>query len=179
MSLKKVIREFYHEKKLQEGFDPEGNPDLKYYAFDWDDNVMNMPTKIMILDDQDNEIGMSTDDFAEHRNELGKKPFVYNGKTIVGFASNPFRNFRGEGEKQFLVDVMSASLGPSWDDFVECVNGGSIFAIITARGHNPMILKQAVYNYIINDYQGNTFYTDKPFVKLDYFFLKSLILRCM
>ena len=29
------------------------------------------------------------------------------------------------------------------------------------------------YNYIINDYQDNTFYTDKPFVKLDYFFLKS------
>lgn len=29
------------------------------------------------------------------------------------------------------------------------------------------------YNYTINDYQGNTFYTDRPFVKLDYFFLKS------
>lgn len=29
------------------------------------------------------------------------------------------------------------------------------------------------YNYLINEYQGNTFYTDKPFVKLDYFFLKS------
>ncbi len=29
------------------------------------------------------------------------------------------------------------------------------------------------YNYMINEYQGNTFYTDKPFVKLDYFFLKS------
>lgn len=29
------------------------------------------------------------------------------------------------------------------------------------------------YNYMINRYQGNTFYTDKPFAKLDYFFLKS------
>ncbi|MDN3678041.1 carboxypeptidase-like regulatory domain-containing protein [Flavobacterium paronense] len=29
------------------------------------------------------------------------------------------------------------------------------------------------YNYLINEYQGNTFYTDKPSVKLDYFFLKS------
>ena len=48
MSLKKVIREFYHEKKLQEGFDPEGNPDLKYYAFDWDDNIVHMPTKIIL-----------------------------------------------------------------------------------------------------------------------------------
>ena len=56
---------------------------FKYYAFDWDDNVMNMPTKIMVLDDHDNEIGMSTDDFAEHRHDLGKKPFIYNGKTII------------------------------------------------------------------------------------------------
>jgi hypothetical protein len=83
MSLKKSIRRHLLEM-VTEGMDPSGLPDHKYYAFDWDDNVMNMPTKIMILDDKDNEIGMSTDDFAEHRNELGKKPFVYNGKTIVG-----------------------------------------------------------------------------------------------
>ena len=29
------------------------------------------------------------------------------------------------------------------------------------------------YNFVINEYQGTKFYTDKPFVKLDYFFLKS------
>lgn len=29
------------------------------------------------------------------------------------------------------------------------------------------------YNFVINEYQGNTFYTDKPFARLDYFFLKS------
>jgi len=89
MNLKKSIRRQLLEM-VTEGMDPSGLPDHKYYAFDWDDNVMNMPTKIMVLDDKDNEIGMSTDDFAEYRNELGKKPFVYNGKTIVGFASNPF-----------------------------------------------------------------------------------------
>jgi len=126
MNLKKSIRRQLLEM-VTEGMDPSGLPDHKYYAFDWDDNVMNMPTKIMVLDDKDNEIGMSTDDFAEYRNELGKKPFVYNGKTIVGFASNPFRNFRGEGERQFLVDVMSASL---------------------------MILKQAVYKLIKNNVSG-------------------------
>lgn len=152
MSLKKSIRQ--HLLNIVEGFDPNNLPDHKYYAFDWDDNVMNMPTKIMILDDKGNEIGMSTEDFAEHRHELGKTPFVYNGKTIVGYAQEPFRYFRTEGDKSFLVDVMSASFGPSWNDFVECVNGGSIFAIITARGHNPEILKQAVYKLIRNDVGG-------------------------
>ena len=30
MSIRRIIREFYEEKQLMEGFDPEGNPDLKY-----------------------------------------------------------------------------------------------------------------------------------------------------
>ena len=77
MSLKKVIREFYHEKKLQEGFDPEGNPDLKYYAFDWDDNIATMPTQIILLSDEDKEVGMSTEDFADYRGMIGKEPFDY------------------------------------------------------------------------------------------------------
>lgn len=29
------------------------------------------------------------------------------------------------------------------------------------------------YNYLINKYSGSTFYTDKPFARLDYYFLKS------
>lgn len=141
-------------RRLIEGLDPNKLPDHKYYAFDWDDNVLNMPTKIMVLDGEGNEVGMSTDDFAEHRTDIGVKPFVYNGKKIVSFANNPFRFFRQEGEKQFLIDIMSAGFGPSWNDFVECINGGSIFAIITARGHNPKVLKQAVYKLIKNDVGG-------------------------
>jgi hypothetical protein len=29
------------------------------------------------------------------------------------------------------------------------------------------------YSYTVNDYQSSRFYTDKPFVRLDYYFLKS------
>jgi len=152
MNYKKLIRRTLH--KLSEGFDPSGLPDHKYYAFDWDDNVMNMPTKIIVLDEDGNEVGISTDDFTEHRHQIGKEPFVYNGKTIISYAERPFRNFRDEGEAQFLEDIMSAGFGPSWNDFVECINGGSIFAIITARGHNPEILKEAVYKLIKNNIGG-------------------------
>lgn len=147
-----VIKKKLH--KLLEGLDPNKVPDHKYYAFDWDDNVMNMPTEIVLLDNTGKEVGMSTEDFAEYRTHIGNEPFIYNGKQIVSFANNPFRNFRQEGEKQFLIDIMSAGFGPSWSDFVECVNGGSIFAIITARGHNPNVLKQAVYKLIKNDIGG-------------------------
>ena len=49
---------------------------------------------------------------------------------------------------------MVAETGPSWDDFVEAINGGSIFSIITARGHTPSVLKDAVYNMIMTNHNG-------------------------
>ena len=93
-------------RKISEGFKDEKTPDLKYYAFDWDDNIVHMPTKIVLKDDKGEEVGMSTEDFAEYRHQVGKGDFDYNGHTIVGYAENPFRNFRTEGDKDFLIDSM-------------------------------------------------------------------------
>lgn len=142
------------KRRLQEGFKDDKTPDLKYYAFDWDDNIVHMPTKIVVKNDKGEEIGMSTDDFAEHRHEIGKNDFKYKGDTIVGYAENPFRNFRTEGDKDFLIDSMRAKEGPAFNDFREAINNGSIFSIITARGHNPNTIKEAIYNYIINNFNG-------------------------
>ena len=154
MDIKKHVYRQVFKRKLKEGITDEGRPDLKYYAFDWDDNVCFMPTKIILLNDKDDEVGMSTEDFAEHRNQIGVEPFNYKGTRIVDFAKNPFRNFNVEGDKKFIIDSMVASPGPSWNDFVECINGGSIFAIITARGHNPEALKEAVLNFILSNHNG-------------------------
>lgn len=139
---------------LQEGFDDAGTPDLKYYAFDWDDNLMYMPTKIILLDDKGKEVPMSTEGFAEHRHDIGKTPFNYDGHTIVGYAEKPYRNFRESGDKQFKIDAMKAKTGPAWSDFVEAINNGSIFSIITARGHNPETIKDAIYNLIVSNHNG-------------------------
>jgi len=141
-------------KEFTEGFKSENTPDLKYYAFDWDDNIVHMPTKIIVLDDSGDEVGMSTDDFAEYRHMIGREPFNYKGKQIVDYAESPFRNFRSSGDKDFLVDAMKAKTGPAFDDFREAINNGSIFAIITARGHNPNTIKEAIYNYIISGFNG-------------------------
>ena len=97
---------------------------------------------------------MSTEDFAEYRTEIGKEPFEYEGHTVTGFDDDAFRDFRVTGDKKFLTDSMKAPIGPAWDDFVEAVNNGSIFAIVTARGHTPSVLKQAVYNLIQNNKHG-------------------------
>ena len=153
MNINKYVRNFV-KNKLNEGFTEEGNPDTKYYAFDWDDNIMFMPTSIIVLSENDDEVPMSTEDFAEHRHQIGKEPFSYKGTTVVDFAPDPFRNFGVKGDKRFVLDAMVASVGPSWNDFVECINGGSIFAIITARGHNPNTLKEGVYNLIMANKNG-------------------------
>jgi hypothetical protein len=124
--------------------------ELLYYAFDWDDNILHMPTEIVLLDNEGNEVGMSTSDFAEYRSMVGKEEFDYNGHIIVSFAQNPFRNFRDESDKQiFIKDVEKALLdeslkAKSWDDFIECLTTGALFAIITARGHEPEPMRKGV-----------------------------------
>lgn len=142
------------KKEFQEGFTDKSTPDLKYYAFDWDDNIVHMPTEIILSDDKGNEVGMSTEDFAEYRTVIGKKPFTYKGKKIADFAPNAFRYFRTEGDKKFIIDSMRAKIGPAFDDFKEAINNGSIFSIITARGHNPNTIKEAIYNYIVSGFGG-------------------------
>ena len=154
MSLKNRIRKNLNDLFfIKEGIE-EGQPDLKYYAFDWDDNIVIMPTQIMLITEEGYEVGMSTEDFAEYRQRIGKEPFDYKGETIVGYAENPYRNFGVEGDKKFIVDSLLAEPGPSWDDFVECINGGSIFAIITARGHTPSVLRDSIYNMIVTNHNG-------------------------
>lgn len=152
--IRKILREYIEEKELKEGFDDQGQPDLKYYAFDWDDNILEMPTKIVVQTEDGKEVGMSTEDFADYRGMIGSEPFLYDGDMIVGYAEDPYRNFTVKGDSQFIVDAMLADIGPSWDDFVEAVNGGSIFSIITARGHTPSVLRDAVYNMIVTNHKG-------------------------
>jgi hypothetical protein len=141
-------------KIVKESFKDETTPNMKYYAFDWDDNIVHMPTKIMVKNSDGKEVGMSTEDFAKYRGQIGKETFNYNGEEIVGYADEPFRYFRTEGDKQFIIDSLRAKEGPAFDDFREAINNGSIFSIITARGHNPETLKQAVYNYIVSGFGG-------------------------
>lgn len=149
MNYKKVVREI-----ISEIIHDQMKPTMKYYAFDWDDNLMYMPTKIYLKDDKGKVVGMSTEDFAEYRTEIGKEPFEYEGHTIVGFDDDAFRDFRVTGDQAFIKDAMKAETGPAWNDFVEAINNGSVFAIITARGHTPSVLKNAVYNLIKKNKHG-------------------------
>jgi len=136
---------------------------LYYYAFDWDDNILKMPTEIMLISEDGEEVGISTEDYAKYRNIIGKKNFSYKGKAITGYIkdengntdfSSSFRNFRDSDPDNFLNDVKKSIqmglYGPSYGDFLECITNGSLFAIITARGHESENLRKGV-EYIIDE----------------------------
>lgn len=112
---------------------------LLYYAFDWDDNILNMTTVIHMDKKVNGEwvpTDVSTAEFAEVR---GDKE---NWRVLNNDPEAAFSDFRDNGPKginAFLDDVKKSismkRFGPAWNDFMECLSNGCIFAIITARGH--------------------------------------------
>jgi len=125
-----------------------------YYSFDFDDNILYMPTKIhmeKLVDGEWVHTPVSTSRFAEVRNDS------QNWRILEGNPDKAFAEFRDNGPRgvtAFLQDVKKAvsdgKFGPAWYDFVECLTNGSLFSIITARGHEPegMILG---IEYIIDE----------------------------
>jgi hypothetical protein len=126
---------------------PSDGQSIKYYAFDWDDNIQSLPTTIN-LKSPDEEIveRVSTEEFAHKRND----PIILE-KLKQGYEwdYSAFRN-----DEQFFIDEAKSSIGPAWDDFVECVNNASIFAIITARGHSPEAYKKVITKMINTNQNG-------------------------
>merc|ERR1719463_342717 len=47
----------------------EDGLNLDYNLFDWDDNVVRMPTKIWVRDDNGAPFTLSTEEFAKRRND--------------------------------------------------------------------------------------------------------------
>jgi hypothetical protein len=118
---------------------------LLYYAFDWDDNILNMPTKIHmdhLVDGEWIPTKVSTAEFAEVRNDKD------NWRIDYDIAFNEFRDQGERGDNAFLEDTKSAisqgKFGPAWSDFIECLSNGSVFAIITARGHEAPAMRKGI-----------------------------------
>lgn len=126
---------------------------LSYLALDWDDNILHMST-LIYMDHLINDIWVkepvSTSKFAEIRNDsswrIREDSFV------------EFRDFGPRGKNAFLDDTIEAinrkEYGPSWDAFIEYLSKGTIFAIITARGHEPSSIRLAI-EYIIDNVLTN------------------------
>lgn len=136
--------------------------DFKYYIFDWDDNILHMPTKILMEHRADGEsewrsVELSTSTFALVRADTDH----YRPPADGGWRA-AFRNFADpetDGEpNRFIEDTMAAlakvSAGekpsPSYNTFKKTLVEGRIFAIVTARGHAPETIERAVRLFIEN-----------------------------
>jgi hypothetical protein len=142
----KKFETFISEKNM-------GGIELHYYCFDVDDNLLHLDTVIHMDKLVGNEwipVDVSTADFAIFRND--KENYrLRNGNPDESFSE--FRDTGPRGKMAFLIDVKKAirggSFGPAWDNFIKCLTEGAIFAIITARGHEPETIRKAI-EYIID-----------------------------
>ena len=132
--------------------------DFKYYIFDWDNNILHMPTRIHLEkrmpDGSWQPHSVSTAAFAV----LRKDPERYRPPGGVWpRAFVEFQDAHGEDESRFLRDtrdalrrVLSGEIkpGPSFETLRETLREGRLFAIVTARGHEPDSIRKAVQLFI-------------------------------
>lgn len=129
--------------------------DLKYYIFDWDDNILHMPTKILMehleKDGSWKSVEVSTTEFVKARKD------EKNYRAPGGDWNAAFRNFEDQpGRDTFMEDTIDAlekvahgeKPGPSYNALKKSLREGRLFAIVTARGHSPETIKRAVRVFI-------------------------------
>ena len=132
--------------------------DFKYYIFDWDDNILHMPTRIHL------ERRMSDGTWVPHCVSTAAFAVVRNDHEnfrppggVWDNAFVEFQDYANEGESRFLRDtrlslekVLSGEMkpGPSFDTLRETLREGRLFAIVTARGHESESLLKAVRLFV-------------------------------
>lgn len=139
-------KEYEFSKNLKASI-PE-NYVVKYYAFDWDDNILYMSTVIHMERKEGDKWTLedvSTAKFAKVRSDIENWRYPDNDPEK---AFSDFRDYGPNGPTIFLEDtkksIEAGKFGPSWDDFIECLTSGALFAIITARGHDSETMQEAV-----------------------------------
>ncbi len=134
--------------------------DYKYYIFDWDDNILHMPTRIHLekrgQDGHWRPHAVSTSVFSVVRND----PCNY--RPPAGDWAKAFAEFQDDldttgDDNIFLRDARKAihrvvtgqeEPGPSFETFRKTLVEGRLFAIVTARGHASATLRRGVEIFI-------------------------------
>lgn len=116
----------------------------KGYSFDWDDNVLNMPTKIHLekkVKGKWKNYDVSTEKFREIRHELdGENLRLKNNNQ-----NEAFEDFKTSIFIQHTKDAINANeFGPSFKKFKKTLLKGIDFSIITARGTSKDSLRKGI-----------------------------------
>lgn len=109
--------------------------EYKAYSFDLDDNLLRLPTKIYLRNEKQEIQEFSTLKFEKIRSKLKKLNLEITKDSFIDF----------EDDKRFLEEIPKSKKAGSWKKFERCiVEDSSIFAIITARGNSPSIIKKGI-----------------------------------
>ena len=137
-----------------------GTRDFKYYIFDWDDNILHMPTRIYL------EKRTSTGEWVPVSVSTGTYALVRTDEDHyrmprVGGREAAFRDFQDTpgvagDDRAFIRDTRAALSriaagevpGPSFKTLRKTLREGRIFAIVTARGHASETIREAVRIFI-------------------------------
>ncbi len=132
--------------------------DLRYYIFDWDDNILHMPTRIHLERLTDDGIWVphlvSTSVYSVIRSDT-EHYRAPGGDWESAFVE--FRDFADQEESAFLRDTRRAiervkrgetSVGPSFETFRRTLIEGRLFAIVTARGHRSDTIRAGVEIFV-------------------------------
>lgn len=127
---------------------------LKYFAYDFDDNILHMSTPIHI-DIWENNKWIPKDILPEEFAKIRKEEGLWRGRNDdLTLTFQEFRDTGPRGKNAFIEDakksVLNKQFGPSFHDFINTLINGHIFLIITARGHEPETIKKFVKWLICN-----------------------------
>jgi hypothetical protein len=136
---------------------PQKSVQLKYYMFDWDDNILHMPTRIHLEKKTRRgwkPVSVTTAEFARLRRD------TVNYRPRGGDWDKAFLDFYDvgrRGSRAFLEDTKAALKpvivgrargAPSFHKFKKALVEGRLFAIITARSHSSTAIRRGVEYFI-------------------------------
>jgi hypothetical protein len=117
--------------------------EYKAYSFDLDDNLLKLPTKVLLKNKDQKIVELTTLEFEEIRPNLKELGFEILPSSFSGFLNN----------EQFLEEIEKSTKAGSWKNLENCIiHHSSIFAIITSRGHDPETLKKAIKLAILKNF---------------------------
>lgn len=135
---------------------------LQTLAVDFDDTLMFTNSQVFLFNkDTQEEIPLTTQEFAEVRNELGPEGIFRHFSINEDENAGTYRNFRDHPGRNMILEAVQSTLehkpfsewkGPAWDSVVHALNDDSTYkrvAIVTARGHNPQHFVKA-FEYLVN-----------------------------
>jgi hypothetical protein len=132
--------------------------ELKYYIFDWDDNILHMDTKINMEEFVNTKwelVKVATNDFTNARNSPKFRLPQKDNKDDYDFAFENFRDNDVEFLKDCITAINSGNVGPSYLPFKKCLIEGRLLGLVTARGHNPDAIRKGVSYFIEHELTAN------------------------